>query len=44
MVRLSIFRKKISKNGELKPMYYLTFYGAERLNFEKMCDLIAERK
>ena len=43
MVRLSIFRKKIAKNGELKPMYYLTFYGAERLNFEKMCDLIAER-
>ena len=24
-------------------MYYLTFYGAERLNFDKMCDLIAER-
>ena len=43
MVRLSIFRKKIAKNGELKPMYYLTFYGAERLDFDKMCDLIAER-
>ena len=43
MVRLSIFRKKIAKNGELKLMYYLTFYGSDRLNFDKMCKLISER-
>ena len=24
-------------------MYYLTFYGAERLDFDKMCKLISER-
>lgn len=43
MVPLDIVEKKISNNGELQTMHYLTLPGRQRLEFEKMCELISER-
>ena len=43
MVPLDIIEKKISNNGELQTMHYLALPGRQRLEFEKMCELISER-
>lgn len=43
MIPLRIVEKKISDKGDLKTMYYLSVLRQERLNFEEMCQLIAER-
>lgn len=43
MIPLGIVEKKISDKGDLKTMYYLSVLRQERLDFDQMCELIAER-
>ena len=43
MIPLGIVEKKISDEGDLKTMYYLSVLRQERLDFDQMCELIAER-
>ena len=42
-IPLEIVEKKISNVGNLETMYYLSVLRQERLDFEEMCHLIAER-
>ena len=42
-IPLEIVEKKISNVGNLETMYYLSIMRQERLDFEEMCHLIAER-
>lgn len=43
MISLDIAEKEVYRQGEKLLMYYLTLARRQRLDFEKMCELISER-
>jgi predicted histone-like DNA-binding protein len=43
MIELDICKKNLYSHGEKKIKYYLTLARRQRLDFEKICQLISER-